>query len=189
MALAQLQIAPAIVTGLFYAVLAAFVGVTVVAVGGGGIAPMRERWERALNTVDAEAPRLKEHARAAKEQRAAYAQLRAQHAMAQQAASAQAATAQMQQPNAAPEYAGQPQFTGQPYPDQQYVSTGPPPEVVGSAAPMPPSAYTGEQARAQAPYPPDATIDLTQQELQRQAAQGGFVPPGGTPDPPPTRRP
>ena len=41
MALNQLQIAPAIVSGLFYALLAIIVGVTVIAVGGGGIGPMR----------------------------------------------------------------------------------------------------------------------------------------------------
>lgn len=71
MALSQLLIAPAIVTGLFYAVLAALVGVTVVAVGGGGIQPMRARWESALNTVDTEGPRVKEHARLARAQHAA----------------------------------------------------------------------------------------------------------------------
>ena len=71
MALNQLEIAPAIVTGLFYAVLAILVGVTVVAVGGGGIAPMRTRWERALATVDAEGPKVKEMARQAKGERAA----------------------------------------------------------------------------------------------------------------------
>ena len=38
-ALNQLQIAPAIVTGLFYAVLAVVVGSAIVAIGGGGILP------------------------------------------------------------------------------------------------------------------------------------------------------
>lgn len=59
-ALNQLGIAPAIVNGLFYAVLAAIVGVTIVAVGGGGIDPMRRRWERALGKVEQEAPRIRE---------------------------------------------------------------------------------------------------------------------------------
>lgn len=36
-ALSQLQIAPAIVTGLFYAILAIVVGSAVIAIGGGGV--------------------------------------------------------------------------------------------------------------------------------------------------------
>jgi hypothetical protein len=59
-ALNQVEIAPAIVNGLFYALLALVVGVAIVAVGGGGIQPMRQRWERALNRVEAEAPRAKQ---------------------------------------------------------------------------------------------------------------------------------
>jgi hypothetical protein len=58
-ALNQLQIAPAIVNGLFYAMLAAIVGCTIVAVGGGGIEPMRRRWEKALGRIEEEAPRIK----------------------------------------------------------------------------------------------------------------------------------
>lgn len=53
-ALDQLEIAPDIVNGLFYALLAIVVGVAVVAVGGGGIAPMRQRWEAVLSRYDAE---------------------------------------------------------------------------------------------------------------------------------------
>jgi hypothetical protein len=48
-ALDQLEIAPAIVQGVFYAALAAIVGVVIVAVGGGGIASMRSQWERVLD--------------------------------------------------------------------------------------------------------------------------------------------
>ncbi|HSK91501.1 MAG TPA: hypothetical protein VK875_09325 [Euzebyales bacterium] len=59
-ALDQLQVAPTIVNGVFYATLAVVVGVTVVAVGGGGIAPMRQRWELALARVDEEAVRIRE---------------------------------------------------------------------------------------------------------------------------------
>lgn len=58
-ALNQLQIAPAIVNGLFYAMLAAVVGTVVISVGGGGIQPMRQRWERALSRMEQEAPRIK----------------------------------------------------------------------------------------------------------------------------------
>jgi hypothetical protein len=57
-ALDQLQIAPAIVTGLFYAVLAVIVGSAIVAIGGGGIAPMRSRWERTLDRYDEEKPKV-----------------------------------------------------------------------------------------------------------------------------------
>src|SRR5919109_815299 len=59
-ALNQVDIAPEIVNGLFYAMLALVVGVGIVAVGGGGIQPMRERWQRALTRLDAEAPRIRQ---------------------------------------------------------------------------------------------------------------------------------
>src|SRR5215217_687535 len=51
-ALDQLQIAPRIVTGLWYALLAALVGSVVVAVGGGGIRPMQRYWERAAGRAE-----------------------------------------------------------------------------------------------------------------------------------------
>lgn len=57
-ALNQLQIATDIVNGLFYALLAIIVGSTVIAVGGGGIKPMQQRWENALQRYDEEKPRL-----------------------------------------------------------------------------------------------------------------------------------
>jgi len=58
----QLHIAPAIVTGLFYAMLAVVVGVLVVALGGSGIQPMREYWSRFLGRLQQEAPRVAEQA-------------------------------------------------------------------------------------------------------------------------------
>lgn len=64
-ALDQLQIAPAIVNGLFYAGLAIIAGSAIIAIGGGGIRPMQGQWERALNRMRAEAPRLKEEAQRA----------------------------------------------------------------------------------------------------------------------------
>lgn len=64
MALNQLNIAPEIVNGLFYAALAIIVGVAVVGVGGGLISPMRARWENALNKVDAEVPRIRDRSMA-----------------------------------------------------------------------------------------------------------------------------
>jgi hypothetical protein len=61
-ALNQIEVAPEIVNGLFYALLALVVGVAIVAIGGGGIQPMRERWQRALTRMDQEAPRIKQEA-------------------------------------------------------------------------------------------------------------------------------
>lgn len=64
-ALDELQIAPAIVNGLFYAILAIVAGSAIVAIGGGGVIPMRQVWERSLARVEAEAPRIRAQARAA----------------------------------------------------------------------------------------------------------------------------
>jgi hypothetical protein len=59
-ALNQLEIAPAIVNGLFYAILTTIAGSLIIAIGGGGIAPMRQRRERALARYDEEAPRIRD---------------------------------------------------------------------------------------------------------------------------------
>ncbi|MDX1950981.1 MAG: hypothetical protein SFY81_02285 [Verrucomicrobiota bacterium] len=59
-ALNQVGIAPAIVNGLFYAMLAIVVGSSVIAIGGGGIQPMRAQWEKAISRMHAEAPRIRE---------------------------------------------------------------------------------------------------------------------------------
>ena len=64
-ALNQIEVAPEVVNGLLYAMLALVVGVGIVAVGGGGIQPMRERWERALKRVEREAPRVRREAQEA----------------------------------------------------------------------------------------------------------------------------
>lgn len=58
-ALSHLGIAPAIVNGLFYALLAIVAGSAIIAIGGGGIVPMRAQWEKAMRRMEAEAPRLK----------------------------------------------------------------------------------------------------------------------------------
>lgn len=58
-ALNQLQIAQNVVNAVLYASLAAIVGIVIISVGGGGITPMRSRWESALAKVEAEAPRMK----------------------------------------------------------------------------------------------------------------------------------
>jgi MFS family permease len=59
-ALNQIQIAPAIVNGLFYAMLAIIAGSAIIAIGGGGIGPMRGQWEKALGRLEQEAPRVRE---------------------------------------------------------------------------------------------------------------------------------
>lgn len=59
-ALAQLQIAEPIVIGLFYAILAVVAGSAIIAIGGGGIQPMRNRWESALQTYDQEKEQVKQ---------------------------------------------------------------------------------------------------------------------------------
>jgi hypothetical protein len=66
-ALDQLNIAPAIVTGLFYAILAAVVGILVVSVGGAGIQPMRQYWSRFLGRIDQDMPQMQQAAREAPE--------------------------------------------------------------------------------------------------------------------------
>lgn len=72
-AASQLGIAPAIVNGLFYALLATIAGIAIVSIGGAGIQPMREYWARALQRVEAETPTLKQQVSSARgrvEQRA-----------------------------------------------------------------------------------------------------------------------
>lgn len=54
-ALGQAGIATAVTGPLLTAVLATIVGILVVGIGGGLILPMRERWERMLNTAESEA--------------------------------------------------------------------------------------------------------------------------------------
>lgn len=66
-ALDQLDIAPSVVTGLFYAMLAIIAGSAIIAIGGGGIVPMRQRWERALARIDDEAPKVRQQAKGSTE--------------------------------------------------------------------------------------------------------------------------
>lgn len=79
-ALSQLQIAPAIVNGLFYALLAIIAGSAIVAVGGGGIVPMRRYWERSMDRMEEEAPKLQQEAAGSKEKIQERAQERKQQA-------------------------------------------------------------------------------------------------------------
>jgi hypothetical protein len=62
-ALDQLQIAPRIVTGLWYALLAAVVGSVIVAVGGGGIRTMQRYWERAAGRAESHGAQLRDQVR------------------------------------------------------------------------------------------------------------------------------
>jgi Mechanosensitive ion channel, conserved TM helix len=61
-ALDQLQVAPSIVNGLYYAILAIIVGSAIVAVGGGGIQTMRGYWERTSRSLDSKAREIKTNA-------------------------------------------------------------------------------------------------------------------------------
>jgi hypothetical protein len=81
-ALDQLKIAPRIVTGLWYAVLAILVGSAVVAIGGGGIKTMQRYWERAAAKGEERRPELRRQA--------------------------QQSTGQARQPEYVPEYADEP---------------------------------------------------------------------------------
>ena len=79
-ALNELLIAPAIVTGLFYALLAIIVGSAVIAIGGGGIQPMRERWTNVLAKYDEEKPKIQQAAQGATERIQQRARQRAEQA-------------------------------------------------------------------------------------------------------------
>lgn len=61
-ALNQLQIAPAIVNGLFYALLAIIVGVAIVAFGVGGIQTARGYWERVSRRAEMKASEIRQQA-------------------------------------------------------------------------------------------------------------------------------
>jgi hypothetical protein len=61
-ALNQLEIAPEIVNGLYYAILAIVVGSAIVAIGGGGIQTMRRYWERASTSVEQKGREVKQNA-------------------------------------------------------------------------------------------------------------------------------
>ena len=57
-ALDQLHIAQNVVDAILYAALAALVGIAIVAIGGGGIKTMSQRWEALADRYDAERPRI-----------------------------------------------------------------------------------------------------------------------------------
>ena len=140
-ALNQLQIAQNVVNAVLYAALAIVVGVTVVAVGGGGIHPMRQRWERGLTKLDEEAPQVKAHAAEAKERAKndpqAFARESAQHAMPGQG--------QYGDQQDQGQYGGQPdqgQYGGQP--DQGQYGGQPDQGPYGGQYPPQPGQYPGQ---------------------------------------------
>ncbi|GAA1661893.1 hypothetical protein GCM10009830_03880 [Glycomyces endophyticus] len=59
-AFGQVGIATTVTTPIMWTVLAIIAGVTIVGVGGGLVAPMRERWERMLASAETEAGRMKD---------------------------------------------------------------------------------------------------------------------------------
>ena len=61
-ALNQLEVAPEIVNGLFYALLAIVVGTAIVAFGGGGIQTARRYWERASVSVESKTSQIRQGA-------------------------------------------------------------------------------------------------------------------------------
>jgi Conserved TM helix len=64
-ALDQLHIAASVVNAVLYAALAAIVGIAIVAVGGGGIRTMSQRWEAVAARYDEEKPKIAAAARTA----------------------------------------------------------------------------------------------------------------------------
>ena len=77
-ALDQLEIAPNIVNGLFYALLAIIVGSAVVAIGGGGIKTMGRYWERVSMRAEQESSNVRAEAGGASDRIKERAQERAQ---------------------------------------------------------------------------------------------------------------
>ncbi|HVF04169.1 MAG TPA: hypothetical protein VNA20_04960 [Frankiaceae bacterium] len=65
-ALQQIEVAGLVTDRVLTAVLFTIGGILVVAVGGGGIQPMRAQWEKALNRAEEEAPRVREQLEAAR---------------------------------------------------------------------------------------------------------------------------
>jgi Conserved TM helix len=61
-ALNQVGIATTVTTPVLIAILATVSGVIIIGAGGGLIKPMQTRWERYLQTAEAEIPKMKEHA-------------------------------------------------------------------------------------------------------------------------------
>lgn len=59
-AFAQIGVATVVLVPILWTMLAIIAGVAIVGIGGGLIGPMRQRWERTLNAMEEEAPKMKE---------------------------------------------------------------------------------------------------------------------------------
>lgn len=65
-ALQQIEVATLVTDRVVTAVLFALAGIAIVAVGGGGIQPMRAQWEKALTRMSEEAPKVREQVEASR---------------------------------------------------------------------------------------------------------------------------
>ncbi|GAC1528294.1 MAG: hypothetical protein NVS3B12_00040 [Acidimicrobiales bacterium] len=65
MALDELAVAPRIVSAAFYAMLAIVAGSAIVAIGGSGIQPLRQYWERSLARIEEESHNMKNESQGA----------------------------------------------------------------------------------------------------------------------------
>jgi hypothetical protein len=156
-ALDQLAIAPTIVTGLFYALLAIIVGVTVVAVGGSGIAPMRQRWEHALTRVDGEAARMRDEAR---RQREAEEEAQRQREAEEEARRQREAEEETRRQREAEEEARRQQGT-----DDLTIRSTPPPVARDTRTAEPEDVTEAPAAPVDAPEPADDQVDPTDETL------------------------
>lgn len=63
--LGELAVAPRIVSAAFYALLAIVAGSAIVAIGGSGIQPLRQYWERSLARIEEESQHMKDESQGA----------------------------------------------------------------------------------------------------------------------------
>jgi Conserved TM helix len=166
-ALEQLAIAPAIVTGLWYAALAALVGSAVVAFGVGGIPVARRYIERAANDLDGRIAKLNEVKAA---ERAAARASRAQEAHTATAAVEPAGDHGHAQPGVG--YPVEPVPTG--YADRPAAPYG-----GGDNRHLDPAKYANAQPAAPYPGPPGSGAP---REPSPPAERGGYERPPSRPD-------
>ncbi|HEV7207495.1 MAG TPA: hypothetical protein VGN54_02020 [Mycobacteriales bacterium] len=153
-ALDQLQIATAVVNAVLYAVLAAAVGIAIVAIGGGGITPMRRRWDNVLGTYDSEKHNVRTEVRQSKErrqaQRAEAARVQSEPAAPDQAAPGWAASGQTPTGQAP---------TGRP---EQAAPVPPEPDPAYAAPNRTQPTRSAGGVYDQAAYPADRVVDVSE---------------------------
>jgi MFS family permease len=102
-ALNQVEIAPEVVNGLYFTVLAIIAGSAIIAIGGGGIQPMRQRWEKTLTKYDEEKDNVRREIEATSaEDLKAHAQQRKEQLSSSGAGTPPAATIQLPQDEISP---------------------------------------------------------------------------------------